>query len=131
MEHLKHKHFVTAVIINKNFEVLAVSRKTDHSDFGMPGGKVEEGETPIDACIREVLEETGLNVVYQTLVFAMHRHGGMGWTYLMRVVGTEEIHTNEPHIVKWTNYQTLIDGKFGKWNSLVLESLTDMGIYVQ
>ncbi len=41
---------------------LSVSRKNDHSLFGMAGGKVDDGESLIDALKREVLEETGLHI---------------------------------------------------------------------
>ena len=44
-------------------KVLGVSRKTDPNDFGLPGGKVDEGETLYDAMVREVKEETGLTVL--------------------------------------------------------------------
>jgi mutator protein MutT len=27
-----------------------------------PGGKIEEGETPVEACVRELQEETGLSI---------------------------------------------------------------------
>lgn len=38
--------------------MLATHRKDDFSSWGMPGGKVDEGETPIDAALRELSEET-------------------------------------------------------------------------
>lgn len=52
-----------ALIINKDGQVLAVSRKNDLHDFGFPGGKAEPNETPEDTLRREVYEETGLHVV--------------------------------------------------------------------
>lgn len=33
---------------------------SDHRGLTFPGGKIEEGETPDIACVREVLEETGM-----------------------------------------------------------------------
>ena len=42
--------------------VLGVSRKDDHNDWGLPGGKIDPGETALEAVIRETKEETNLDV---------------------------------------------------------------------
>ena len=49
---------VCALIKTRNDRYLSVSRKTDHTKFGFPGGKVEDGEDPLTALIRELEEET-------------------------------------------------------------------------
>lgn len=78
------KPFVSlAIIVNQYDEVLAVSRKDDHTDFGFPGGKCEQigvtdrqlqlhaddYETSIETLIREVYEETGLRVHESSIKF--------------------------------------------------------------
>lgn len=57
-------HAVCAVIVNNDGKILAVSRKDDHEKFGLPGGKVdpEDGEDYTSAIIREVKEETGIDI---------------------------------------------------------------------
>lgn len=121
------KESVQAVLLNSNGEVLAVSRKDDHSNFGLCGGKVDDGETREEAMIRECKEESGLTIKSMIPVFQMHKWGYMGYTYL--VTDWEgEISTNEPHIVKFAPYDIVLKGSFGKWNKLVAESLISMGI---
>jgi len=48
--------------LNRLEEVLAISRRNDFTQWGIPGGKVERHETNLDAAIREIVEETGLRL---------------------------------------------------------------------
>lgn len=116
------------VLINKDGLVLGVSRKDDHNDFGLPGGKMdlEDNDDPMATAIRECKEETGLDVTNLKLVFAIHKSGNMGFTFLGEYSG--EIDYDEPHVVKWVPFQVLINGKFGRYNKMVSESLIDMDI---
>jgi hypothetical protein len=116
------------VLLNKEGLVLGVSRKDDHTDFGLAGGKMEDidNNDPMATAIRECKEETGLDVSNLRLVFAIHKSGNMGYTYLADYEG--EINHYEPHLVKWVPFQLLINGSFGRYNQMVSESLTDMGI---
>jgi ADP-ribose pyrophosphatase YjhB (NUDIX family) len=119
------------VLLNKEGLVLGVSRKNDHNDMGLAGGKMEiiDNNDPIATAIRECKEETGLDVSNLRLIFAIHKNGNMGYTYLADYEG--EINHNEPHLVKWVPFQLLINGSFGKYNKMVSESLTDMEIPYQ
>lgn len=119
------------VLINEEGLILGVSRKDNHKDFGLPGGKMdpEDNNDPMVTAIRECKEETGLDVYDLQLVFAIHKSGNMGYTYLAKYSG--EINHNEPHVVKWVPMQVLINGSFGRYNEMVSESLTSMGIEYQ
>ena len=116
------------ILLNEEGLVLGVSRKTNHDDFGLAGGKMdpEDNGDPIATAIRETKEETGLDIYDLHLVFAIHKNGNMGYTYLAKYSG--EINHNEPHVVKWVPFEILLKGSFGKYNRLVSESLDDMGV---
>ena len=77
------------VLINQDGLFLGVSRKDNHYDFGLPGGKMEpiDDNDPTNTAIREVYEETGLDIYNLRLVFAMHKDGYMGYTYLANYKG--------------------------------------------
>jgi hypothetical protein len=85
-----------------------------------------DNNDPKLTAIRETKEETGLDIYDLKLVFAIHKDGNMGYTYLAKYTG--EINHNEPHVVKWVPMQVLINGSFGKYNEMVSESLISMGV---
>jgi len=116
------------VLINEEGLILGVSRKDNHNDFGLIGGKgeIEDNNDPMITAIRECKEETGLDISDLQLVFAIHKSGNMGYTYLAKYSG--EINHNEPHVVKWVPMEVLINGSFGRYNQMVSESLLSMGI---
>ncbi len=55
---------VSCGIVNKDDKILMVKRCKKEKDllWVFPGGKIEDGETSEQACVREVFEETGVNV---------------------------------------------------------------------
>ena len=60
------KNVVGAIILNEKNQALIMSRKTDDFMGGideLPSGNMEQGENIYDAIIREVKEETNLDVV--------------------------------------------------------------------
>ena len=59
--------FAGGCIFNENGEVL-LQRRGDSNKWGFPGGTIELGETPQMAAIREVKEETGLEVEVNNLI---------------------------------------------------------------
>ena len=57
---MKKEKSCGCVIINENDQVLLVHHNAGHWDF--PKGHVEEGETEVQTAIREVKEETNIDV---------------------------------------------------------------------
>jgi len=50
---------VSAVVIRDDAGRILVVRKRGTSKFMLPGGKIEPGETPVQAAVRELSEEVG------------------------------------------------------------------------
>lgn len=69
-------------INNTNFVLFEVRSKTlnsQPSEISFPGGKIEQGETPILACIRETCEELGtknsnIEIISELDLFINHAH---------------------------------------------------------
>lgn len=59
--------FAGGCIFNEKGEVL-LQKRADSSKWGFPGGAIELGETPQIAAVREVKEETGLDVEVSKLI---------------------------------------------------------------
>lgn len=58
----------SAIIFDDNRETILLTRRTDNGRWCLPGGAMEPGESLIEACAREVEEETGLLVKVGRLV---------------------------------------------------------------
>lgn len=57
----------SAAILDDQRRIL-LTRRADNGQWCLPGGAVESGESVAEACEREVVEETGLNVHVKRLV---------------------------------------------------------------
>src|SRR3990172_9231352 len=114
MKDIIKKRAVTILLHNEDGDILAVSRKTDDNDFGLPGGKVDDGETDEEAVIREVKEETGLDVLDVKPYFVREDDNYICTTFIGNYLG--EISTSENGKVKWADWATIQAGSFGGYN---------------
>ncbi len=87
-----------AVIHDPEGRVLLIRQNYGHRRWGLPGGRINAGETPVHAVIREIRVETGLETQVVDLVGLYHLCGGSGTlpnqlTYAFRcqVVGGEAV----------------------------------------
>lgn len=94
---------------------VGVTRKTNFADWGLPGGKVEEGEDPVTAVIREVAEETGIRA--QSVIFLASRmvKDFAVLTYVVDGIGHPESQPGEG-LCDWKTEEELSSGSFGEYN---------------
>jgi 8-oxo-dGTP diphosphatase len=100
---------IAAAVIVKNGRVLLVRRRTPEASLSwtFPSGKIEAGESPEEAAVRETLEETGL-VVRAQRVLGERVHPDTG--HLMSYVACDVIagtahaaSTEEVDAVTWAS----------------------------
>lgn len=121
--------FSVVALMRQNGAILAVSRKDNHEDFGLPGGKIDPGETPEKAIAREMDEEVGCQ---PRVMFPVFEH-------LDRVEGNERRpcrcylvlewegtpRAKEGALVEWVRPGRLLDpsSSFREYNRLLFEAV--------
>lgn len=118
------KRAVCAIILNKDNEILIVSRKNNHSSFGLIGGKVDEGETYVEALIREIKEECGLNLKHGLILFEDRESSYDVMTFLC-ICHSGRIYSEENAVLKWiklNELNILYEGNFGEYNRKLFNS---------
>jgi len=73
---MKHIEVVAAIVIFEN-RILCVQRNKNKFDYisekyEFPGGKIEEGETKVEALQREILEELNMQIEIQSEFLTTH-----------------------------------------------------------
>lgn len=75
LDSFSHQISAVACFIEAEQKILllrtANELKFQNNVWGVPGGKLEAGETPIEGAVRELQEETGLKLNYDQLEFVI------------------------------------------------------------
>jgi 8-oxo-dGTP pyrophosphatase MutT (NUDIX family) len=127
-EHAK----VTAacILIRRDDKFLAVARRGTTDEWGLPGGKIDNDETPAEAASRELQEETGLVVLAGDLQPAFVSHCGPGVdgktfkvvTFIpIKYSGT--VASGDAGPVDWVDIDKLMEGPFGTYNKELFQAV--------
>ena len=77
-----------AIVFDQEGRVLVVKENYDRYRWSLPGGRIEDGETPAEACVREAREETGVDVVVRELVGRYGLDNGFeAYAFVCEIVG--------------------------------------------
>ena len=110
------RNVVGAIILNEKNEVLIMSRKTDDFMGGideLPSGNMEQGENIYEALVREVKEETNLEVVsVKSYIGSFDYISGSGkkarqYNFVLDVKNTENIILTEHDKYNWLTIEEI------------------------
>lgn len=123
------------LVLRNDGKLLAVSRKHDPNDFGLPGGKVDPGESPETAIVREAHEEIGLVIYKVTPVFTRICRGKavpeqgilaqdyLNTTFVAASYGSVPRQQGGEGRLAWIPPRLLYFGGFGPYNAQMLKTM--------
>ncbi|HEX6699493.1 MAG TPA: NUDIX domain-containing protein [Gaiellaceae bacterium] len=101
----------SALVVDEQGRILLARRaaEVEHGKWDLPGGFVDEDEHPLDATVRELAEETGLEIEPERLFgIWMDRYGGgtdarstLNLYWLARAVGGEPRAADDVSELRW------------------------------
>ena len=132
---------VTGILIENDQLLLVQQKLSEKRNWSLPGGKLEQGETLLQGLVREMKEETGLDVTPERLLYlcdvAASSNTVMHITFLLKRLGgeiklpTNEFDENPIHDVKFVPVAELTRYGFSeKFVGLIKNNFPNAGNYV-
>lgn len=126
---MKKLQIAAGIIRNAQDEIFITQRSADAhmaSKWEFPGGKIESGESPGQAMIRELVEETGIQVTEYRLFDTIEhqfpdRHISL-WFYLVEQWQGEPW-GKEGQPGRWVKRSELLADEFPPANAAIIEKL--------
>lgn len=128
------KEAVTIVIFNPlNGLMLATHRKDDETAWGMPGGKIDDGESPLEAVVRELGEETPYTALIDNIEYLGRRpcYGDASYnvhTFMVKDATLLKLNISLKGVEQnygWIHPRLLTRGPFANFNSLLFSEFAD------
>ena len=122
---------VFAIIHDDDRRVLLCHRR-DHDLWNLPGGVLEHGEAPWDGVIREVREETGLEVEVSRLagVYSKPEANDLVFSFLCRRTGGEIALSDEADRIQFFRADELPPNTISKQVERIADFFRDTGTVV-
>jgi ADP-ribose pyrophosphatase YjhB (NUDIX family) len=115
-----------AVVLSDRGVLLSV--RSDLRGWELPGGRAESGESGEEAIRREILEETGVEVVVDRLIGSYYRRGFRPHTarvYCCRATGGAPSPSSETPVVRWFPVDAIPDTLFPWYRGPLADALAD------
>ncbi len=117
-----------AIILDEEDRVLLCHRR-DIDMWNLPGGRVESGETPWEAVVREVREETGFEVTVQQLygVYVKPERDDIVFSFACATVGGMVTLNDEADRIEWFAQDEMPTNTPAKLRERIRDALTRPG----
>lgn len=122
---------IAVILGTRSRKLLGVHRKGRPNDWGFPGGKVGENEDHCVALKRELLEETGYQVVNDLTYYGATSDGDyLVHIYFGKSCDVKYVTDDNEGLGKWIDFVTLLDvtNEFYNFNQNLLFDLVITGI---
>lgn len=123
----KHSVSVAGIVVRDDGRVLVIKRD-DNGHWEAPGGVLELGESFESGVRREVLEETGLEVIVERLtgVYKNLTHGIVALVYRCRPAAGEPHATEEAREIRWMTREEVQSAMVPAFGVRVLDAFEDL-----
>jgi 8-oxo-dGTP pyrophosphatase MutT (NUDIX family) len=113
-------HAASVIVYDRYGRLLIAERRDRPGEYGLPGGKLDPGELPVEAAVRELLEETGLRACPHALIEVFRGHSPNTGRPVVTYWAREWFGQISPCIVgepgsRWGSWEELLAGPFGEY----------------
>ena len=135
-----HTLGVGVVVINEKNELLVIKEKISNVGYKLPGGHVDDGEMISNAVIREVFEETGIKVQFESVISLGHFYPHQFFKSNLYILCTAKPLSCEINIqdkieildAKWVDvYDYLNDEKVFDYLKIIVKTALSKGVLIR